>query len=111
MVIHHDSLALITLTSLCYSDPHPNLSARWKVLAASPLAWYQVVFVFPTNDRLVEIKEGQEIEQDSDKAGADEQVRGPPGGRPIVREMESGDIFLGSSFSCGDAVAVYCVAI
>ncbi|KAK3646827.1 hypothetical protein LTR56_008314 [Elasticomyces elasticus] len=64
------AVLLIILVYLTYTHPDPEISGRWKYFAAATfigaqVAWYEVVFVFPTNDRLVE------MEAELIKAGGD----------------------------------------
>ncbi|KAK0102314.1 hypothetical protein ONS95_005937 [Cadophora gregata] len=53
------SLAL--LTYLLYAHPDEDIDARWTWFGAAlvlgaQVAWYEFVFIFPTNDRLVEME-------------------------------------------------------
>lgn len=72
------SPALLTL--LLYRHPDPDIQARWKYFAVAlvvgiQMAWYEVVFIFPTNDRLVDMEgelerkkaKGEEVREERER--------------------------------------------
>ncbi|EON61829.1 hypothetical protein W97_01047 [Coniosporium apollinis CBS 100218] len=75
-------ISLSTLVYLLYRHPDPDMASRWKWFAAAlfvgaQVAWYEVVYVFPTNDRLVEM-EGElrkTDEPDADRKARPEVMR------------------------------------
>lgn len=55
------NIPLIALTWLLYRHPEPEISKAWLYFFAATLiqiqaAWYEIVFVFPINDKLKEIE-------------------------------------------------------
>ncbi|KAL2071180.1 hypothetical protein VTL71DRAFT_12415 [Oculimacula yallundae] len=74
-------ILLATLSYLLYIHPDPEIAARWKYFAAAlvigvQVAWYEVVFIFPTNDRLVDM-EGELKRMDGEERGERElEMRG-----------------------------------
>ncbi|KAI9155651.1 hypothetical protein HJFPF1_08239 [Paramyrothecium foliicola] len=57
-------ILLALLTYLFYSHPDDEIAHRWEHFATAlfvgaQVAWYEVVFVFPINDRLVEMEAQQ----------------------------------------------------
>ncbi|KAK5700046.1 hypothetical protein LTR97_006180 [Elasticomyces elasticus] len=65
------AILLIILVYLTYTHPDPEISGRWKYFAAATfigaqVAWYEVVFVFPTNDRLIEMESQLKRTDDAD---------------------------------------------
>lgn len=74
------SLAL--LTYLLYSYPDKEICGRWKWFGAAlglgaQVAWYEVLFVFPTNDRLAEMEgELKGVKSEEEKERTDREIRG-----------------------------------
>ncbi|KAH6712724.1 hypothetical protein BKA61DRAFT_674986 [Leptodontidium sp. MPI-SDFR-AT-0119] len=81
-------VSLAALTYLLYRYPDLEIARRWKYFAAAlvvgiQVAWYEVVFIFPTNDRLVEMEGelkretggGEEGKREGEKA-RDREMRG-----------------------------------
>ncbi|KAH7399856.1 hypothetical protein BKA64DRAFT_777995 [Cadophora sp. MPI-SDFR-AT-0126] len=74
-------LALALLTYLLYSHPDEEISGRWKWFGAAlvlgaQVAWYEVVFVFPMNDRLVEMEgELKEVGEGEERKRRDREIR------------------------------------
>jgi hypothetical protein len=61
------SIALLTTVVLTYYHPDENVAAKWKWYAAAfavliQAAWYEVVFIFPINDRAIAM--GEKFEGD-----------------------------------------------
>lgn len=54
-------VTVLILIYCLYTHPDPEIASRWKYFAATlftgvQVAWYEAVTIFPTNDRLVEMK-------------------------------------------------------
>ncbi|KAK5707341.1 hypothetical protein LTR17_020792 [Elasticomyces elasticus] len=65
------AVLLVSLVYLTYTHSDPEISGRWKYFAAATfigaqVAWYEVVFVFPTNDRLIEMESELKTANDAD---------------------------------------------
>ncbi|KAK3631636.1 hypothetical protein LTR56_016743 [Elasticomyces elasticus] len=65
------AVLLVILVYLTYTHPDPEIASRWKYFAAATfigaqVAWYEVVFVFPTNDRLIEMESELKTANDAD---------------------------------------------
>ncbi|PVH89164.1 hypothetical protein DL98DRAFT_565294 [Cadophora sp. DSE1049] len=75
-------ISLALLTYLLYSHPDEEISGRWKWFGAAlvlgaQVAWYEVVFVFPTNDRLVEMEgELKNVSGGEDRENRDREIMG-----------------------------------
>lgn len=81
------SLALPTY--LLYSHPDKDMCGRRKWFGAAlvfgaQVAWYEVVFVFPTNDRLVEIEGELKVV----KSGDEKQMRDTNPRGEVLRLLE-----------------------
>lgn len=68
------ALSLLTLSWLCYRHPDDRIHGAWLHFAAAlfvlvQIAWYEVVFVFPYNDALIEMERRLErVDVKSDRA-------------------------------------------
>lgn len=70
--------SMAVLTCLLYFHRDEALSERWSYFAAAlftgaQAGWYEIVYVFPTNDRLLEMEDDL---LKSDDAEADQKIRG-----------------------------------
>jgi hypothetical protein len=63
----------LLLIYLFYQHPDPAISSRWKYFAAAIFvgvqsAWYEVVTIFPTNDKLLKLEEEvKKMNQEQDR--------------------------------------------